>query len=132
VAPIIAFAYTTPALLAGAKTVTRRRWAERHARIFREGTRVDAWDRSPRIKIARRVATIRVLEEPRLERSDMVVLADWYLEGLEYLRAHGATDAEKALAERIWNGWVNHPHWLYVIRFELLTVLERPDRGGKR
>lgn len=37
---IISFAETTPALLADAKTVTRREWAEKHARSFKAGERV--------------------------------------------------------------------------------------------
>ena len=60
---IISFAWTTPALLAGAKTVTRRDWKGRHGMAFHEGDFVQAWDRSPRVG-GKQVATIQLTESP--------------------------------------------------------------------
>lgn len=58
---IISFAYTTDALLAGQKTVTRRDWAPSHAAKFYPGLVVDAWSRNPRVPGARKVAEIQIV-----------------------------------------------------------------------
>lgn len=68
---IISFAYTTDSLLAGEKTVTRRRWKESHMENFQrwydEGTRThDAWDRLP-IQGGKRVGKIRLTGRPYWE-----------------------------------------------------------------
>jgi hypothetical protein len=44
---IISFAWTTEALLNGKKTVTRRDWPDSHARKFRVGAIVTAYDKQP-------------------------------------------------------------------------------------
>lgn len=83
---IISFAHTTPALLAGKKTVTRRDWKPGHAAKFHSGLDVDAWDRSPRVKRARRVAEIRIVSvrlEPiqRLLDDPRYAEIEWRREG---------------------------------------------------
>ena len=45
---IISFAWTTPALLAGRKTVTRRDWSDRYALLFHADDFVAGYNRSPR------------------------------------------------------------------------------------
>lgn len=62
---IISFAWTTPQLLRGEKTVTRRDWSDKYARQFRAGDLVQAYDKSPRAG-GKRVATIEI-KEKRLE-----------------------------------------------------------------
>ena len=68
---IISFAYTTAKLLAGKKTVTRRRWAERQFKIwqnaYRSGKLVhDAYDKSPRAG-GKKIAQIRLTCQPYKE-----------------------------------------------------------------
>lgn len=60
---IISFAWTTPALLAGRKTCTRRDWTYGYAANFALGEEVAAYDRSPRA-FGQRVATIRLTALP--------------------------------------------------------------------
>ncbi len=55
----MAFTRTCRQLLAGTKTVTRRNWKPRYAKIFREGQRVKAWTASPHRK-GKPVAIIQV------------------------------------------------------------------------
>jgi hypothetical protein len=57
---IVSFAWTTTALLAGWKTVTRRKWAESHAAKFAPGVEFDAWNRAPYAG-GRKVASCRVV-----------------------------------------------------------------------
>lgn len=113
---IISFAHTSPALLAGAKTVTRRDWTAAHAAKFRTGMLVDAWDHSPRVR-GRKVATIRLTKDPYVE-SSADALGDFWAEGFGYLEEHGAA----AIVRGICLDWVDRPRPLFVVRFELVSV----------
>lgn len=84
---LISFAWTTPALLAGRKTCTRRTWAASHAAKFKIGTIVSAYDRLPRIG-GRKVATIRITTDPILERLASAPLSDFDAEGFRYFSEH--------------------------------------------
>ena len=122
---IVAFAHTTPSLLAGRKTRTRRKWKDVHAArvqkvIDRQGT-LDAWDFSPRVKpmrlrqglsAPRKVGVIRPL---RLVREDIAQMpdGDYEPEGFAYLAEQGLTiwgqDPQDAFdGWRAWGGvyWV--------------------------
>lgn len=78
----ISFAWTTPALLARAKSATRRMWAPSHAAKFRAGQIVDAYDRSPRLG-GRRVATIRIARDPWKQRTGLMDdVVDYEREGI--------------------------------------------------
>jgi hypothetical protein len=118
----ISFAWTTPALVAGRKTVTRRDWKDRYARSFHAGELLAAWDKQPRFKGARKVAIIRLTAAPAKESTAAMLPADWKAEGFEYLSSIGATlHGETPL--NVWRSWVMYPQDLWVVRFELVTVL---------
>lgn len=120
---IISFAWTTPALLAGEKTVTRRAWTPEHAARFREGDLVDAWNRSPRVgrsRGARKVATIRLTRDPWLQHTDEMRPEDFRREGFRWLREHG----EAETVDRITALWRDAPATLFVVEFELGQVFE--------
>lgn len=123
---IISFAYTTPALLAGAKTVTRRDWSDRHAALFDKGppAHVDAYDRSPRIG-GRKVAVIDVRSlgrEPIAEMPD----SDYEAEGFAWLHANGVTPPPSSafpdFSRTTFDAWRASGAVLYVVRFELVRV----------
>lgn len=116
---IISFAWTTPALLAGAKTVTRRDWSVDYARRFTVGMLVDAWDHSPRTRKGRKVATIRITRAPYIERSDVLSNEHYSREGFVWLREHG----DRETVARIMRTWGDNWRYLYVIEFELVEVL---------
>lgn len=133
---IISFAWTTPALLAGAKTMTRRDWSPSHAAHFKPGMLVDAWDRSPRTGKGRKVATIRITKAPWRQRTGLMTQADLDREGITWLKEHGY-DAPPpyggtALPRSAWNlwagDWVASNETVYVVEFELVDV-ERTMRG---
>lgn len=80
----ISFAWTTPALLAGRKTVTRRLWDDRFAQhfiwAFYRGDLVTAYDKNPR-NGGKPVATIRLTEKPHKERLREITEAEVQAEG---------------------------------------------------
>jgi hypothetical protein len=120
---LISFAWTSAALLAGAKTVTRRdEWTAAHAEHFRPEQLVDAWDRLPRVKGAKKIAVIRVRRAPYRERSDAIAPDQWHAEGFAWMQAYGSSD-DVVRASRIWLGWKQHPVELYVLEFELVSTI---------
>lgn len=118
---IVSFAWTTPALLAGAKTVTRRDWSPSHAAKFHAGMLVDAWDASPRTGRSRKVATIRLTRDPYLELTSDAPLEHYEREGFVWLDKHGLGD----LVAHTWREWRTKPQRLYVVEFALVEVVRR-------
>lgn len=131
---IISFAWTTPALLAGVKTMTRRDWDPGYARRFKSGMLVDAYDRSPRAR-GKKVATIRITRDPYLELvRDSLTPEVYEREGFNWLYLHG----HKATVDRIVEAWETDPDLKeWVIEFELVDVvgatlpLEGPSAQGR-
>lgn len=123
---IISFGWTTPALLAGEKTCTRRDWSASHAMSFRPGELVAAWNALPRVgKSPRQVATVRI---ESVTWSDEYPDEDWQREGFGYLQAHGLKigQTEPLALWRLWRQW--RPHQ-WVVRFELVEAREAPKAG---
>lgn len=117
---IISFGKTTPALVAGHKTVTRREWATKHANSFHSGEQVQAWSQSPRVPGAKRVATIRLTQNPRFEAARDIPDADWEAEGFGYMTREGLKlDGHDPVYT--WDRWRLSPPsaYLWVVRFEL-------------
>ena len=120
---IISFAWTTPALLASQKTVTRRDWKKAHALSFHADELVQAYDRGPRIG-GHQVATIRLTQDPYLEYSTVIPPLDWFNEGFDYLMNHGITlNGLPALA--VWEGWHTKVRLLWVVRFNLIEITKK-------
>lgn len=125
---IISFAHTTPALLAGAKTVTRRTWKPEHAAKFRAGDLVDAWDHVPRVRGARKVATIRILRNPWVQNSRELTEADYVTEGFAWLDANRhdstwLTDLAGVSWRHSFEEWRRNAEDCYVVEFELVSVV---------
>lgn len=114
----ISFAHTTPALLAGRKTVTRREWTDRHAKQFHEGDIVDAYDKSPR-NGGRKVARIRLTQKPYQERYCDVLAPDFESEGFAYIKEQGGKVLGKSVDD-LWEAWRSEKSWCWVVRFELV------------
>jgi hypothetical protein len=119
---IISFAWTTPALLAGAKTCTRRDWALEYALRFQQGEVCQAWNKSPRFK-GKDVARVRLLEKPYQENTKDAPDEDYKKEGFAWLKAHGILVVGKYDVDKLWNVWKTVGFDKWVVRFELLEVL---------
>lgn len=127
---IISFGWTTPALLAGMKTVTRRDWKPQHAEKFKAGMLVDAWNTSPRNTHMNphKVGTIRLTQDATIEFTRDAPSGDWYEEGFDYLEKRGLKVGRDTPRE-LWNRWLI-PEFhtrLYVVRFEVVELLEVPN-----
>ena len=78
---IISFAQTSPAVLDGSKTVTRRFWNDPYARRFKAGSVHQAWDRSPRTGKGRRIGEILITRTPYKELLGLMTEEHFQREG---------------------------------------------------
>ena len=118
---IISFNWTTPALVAGRKRVTRRNWMESHARRFHAGDVVAAYDRQPQYG-GHQVASIRLTQAPYRENTRDTPEEDYEEEGFAYMQELGAK-VDGLSPPVLWRSWHVFPRDLWVVRFELLEVL---------
>ena len=120
---IISFAETTPALLAGRKTVTRRDWQPLYASRFKALDLVQAWNSSPRVG-GKKVGIIELTEKPYLENTRDAPADDWEAEGFAYLTEIGATIFGGMTPLDLWTQWTNRGQGvtLWVVRFELVDI----------
>lgn len=119
---VISFAWTTPALVAGQKTCTRRAWDARYAARFKSGQLVQAYDRQPRFR-GKPVAIIRLTADPELQNTRDIPEEDYKREGFEYLQAAGIK-VDGLLPQALWTAWQIIPRDMWVVRFELVRLLE--------
>lgn len=125
---IISFAETTPALLAGRKTVTRREWNPTHAGRFKAGQEVQAWSKGPRVKGARRVGTIRITRTPYIEESAAIPDEDWEGEGFAFMETNDLRLFGGMTPRAVWDAWHSDPTPLWVVRFEVVRL--EPELRG--
>lgn len=113
---IISFDLTSPALVAGRKTRTRRDWAESHFKKFHIGDLVQAWDHSPRTRNAKRIGTIRITG---LKRENIALMPDedFEKEGFAYLQEAGLKIWGKT-PRRAFEDWMDSEREYYVVDFE--------------
>lgn len=86
----ISFGWTSPALLAGAKTVTRRDWKPGHAARFRAGLLVNAYDRLPMYG-GQIIGQVRLTADARIEPDSNAPDSDYEAEGFAWTLAHWDT-----------------------------------------
>jgi len=126
---IISFAWTTDALLAGAKTCARRGWSLEHVRKFRPGQLSQAYDRSPRVG-GKQIAIIRHTRHPYLQPTSQMTEADYIAEGFAWMEENGlmvpVKDKGRTLMlhpRRFFEIWKLSGAAPYVVRFELVEVI---------
>jgi hypothetical protein len=125
----ISFSWTSAALVAGHKTVTRRVWDERYAIGFHQGDMVEAFDRQPRYG-GTCIARIRV---QRLTYEAMSVMPDYDYEGEghAFYDAHPEFAPKQISGQRVLPGqfsrlsfdfWRRNGTSMWVLRFSLEEI----------
>ena len=117
---IISFSWTTPAVVAEVKRVTRRDWDREYAKFFTKNMLCQAYDKSPRVG-GKQFGVIKLTREPYLESTAIAPAIDYRLEGFEHLTRIGATVQGMTPAE-LWDEWHVRPQVLYVVRFRLVEL----------
>jgi hypothetical protein len=139
---ILSFGYTSPAFLAGEKTVTRRDWSLRTVAAYLKGESLDvatgrliggvihqAWDKVPHAG-GRKIGLIRLTHVPVCRPLSEMTEQDFADEGFEWFSQHPEVDLPAAAKAQLWypragESWrVAFERWrlsgqcLYVVRFE--------------
>ena len=113
----ISFSWTTQALLAGQKTVTRRAWKDSWAKHFRAGDFVAAYDKAP-FAGGKQIATIRLSSSAYQERVGDAPESDYHCEGLAWMANQGIR-IQGQLPGQFWDDWRMENPLVWVVRFEL-------------
>ena len=131
---IISFAWTTAALLAGRKTVTRRQWSRAYAARFYRGMIVDAYDRQPRYG-GKRIAVIQLTHVPIYQLDADMQDADFEGEGFAFMAEHPELipaafkmQPHETMLDRF-NLWRESGGSSWVIRFKLVQVIKESGNG---
>jgi len=119
----MSFAWTTDALLAERKKVTRRDWSKEYAARFRERTVHLAYNRLPRIG-GNKVGDVRISGPPYPEDTRNIPDADFELEGLKYMEEKGLLIRGRTPRE-FFEAWRQSPQVLFVVRFDLVFPCDR-------
>ncbi len=114
---IISFAWTTPALLSGEKTRTRREWNDKYAKQFKVGDLIQAYDKQPRFK-GKRVAIIKITSIKK-ENISLMPKEDYHKEGFAYLEKIGEKIFKKN-PKIAFKEWKEEGEDYWVIDFELV------------
>ena len=130
----ISFAWTTAALLAGRKTVTRRVGSDDYYGRFQAGDVLTAWDRSPMYK-GKRIAKIELTAKPYKEAMNLMPDEDYENEGFAYF------DENPEIIPKYWlkcfkfHGIKNFQEWfemmqksndqMWVIEFKVLETIQK-------
>lgn len=123
----ISFGWTTPPLLAGAKSVTRREWQDAHAARHHEGMRLYALNKDYRYG-GERIAIVRLTADPVKEPSSMAPETDYADEGFAWFEQHPhmlppnfrkrlGLDERGELSRRAFRMWLSGDHVFWVVRF---------------
>jgi hypothetical protein len=123
---IISFAWTTPAVVVGEKTQTRRDWSRKTivaaTKVLQAGASVQAYDKSPRFG-GKEFGTIRLTQIVAQEDSQTIPQEAWQAEGFHVLQTLGATIGKSTPID-VWNFWLygEEENVQAVVHFELLEL----------
>lgn len=118
---IVSFGWTVAALMAGAKSCTRRNWNDNYAHKFHCGMEVQAWDRLPRAG-GQKVALIRLTADVYQQRTGLMDANDYRLEGLLWMEMQGIKIKGQHPRE-FFEQWKEADELVYVVRFQLIRRL---------
>lgn len=94
----ISFGHTWPALVARAKSVTRRQWKAAQAKTFHAGDQVLALDKDRRAG-GQPIAELRLVDDVRSERLIDMPDSDYAAEGFSWFHAHEQAIPMSALGQ---------------------------------
>ena len=123
----ISFSWTSPSLLAGQKTVTRRDWNPQYAKRFKAGTIVTAYDKSPR-NGGKPIARLRLTHDATYEADADAPDSDWAEEGFKWFQNRYGPRLKdgRDVSRHGFNGWRQGGNSSYVVRFEVIEYLSGP------
>jgi len=120
--PPIPFTWTTPALLAGQKSVIRRDWLEEEVADFQVGRFAWAYDYIPQAGDAP-IAVIRFTNDPIREPTSLLTDHDYEKEGFAFLERFAFPIPEHVHPLReFFHLWKSMDIPLWVLRYEVVEL----------
>lgn len=114
---IISFAWTTPAIVAKRKTVTRREWNDKYAKRFKVGDICQPYDKNP--MYGGKPIKDRMIRIVSVKKEDIKTMPnqDFEHEGFAYLEEQGLTIWGKP-PRKAFEEWREEGGIYWVVRFE--------------
>ena len=127
---ILGFGWTWPALFATGelqKTVTRRKWINSHAKKFKAGALVSAYNKAPMYG-GQKIGIIRIQVVPYKENIKNMPDSDYYAEGFAYLAGPGnhllPASMPIGVTREGFEEWKKSKQKYWVVRFEVVELDE--------
>ncbi len=128
----LSFTWTTPALLAGAKTATRLPLADSHLGCWRAGMLVTAYREAP-ADGGRPVAVLQLTADPALEPLSTTPDSDYEAEGWAWLHEHQGLlprwIAAGDCCPQAFREWRTRATEMWVVRFRVVAVATADQIG---
>lgn len=116
----ISFAWTTKPFLANAKNVTRRYWKDIHAKKFKIGSIVDAYDKLP-YRGGKKIGTIILAKDPYQQRTNELTEEDYKREGLLWMEQNNVSINGKK-PRQFFEDWKKKDDLIWVVEFEKINT----------
>lgn len=117
---LISFAWTIEPFLANRKNVTRRYWKDSHAKKFKKGMIIDAFDKLP-YRGGKKIGEIKLTKDPYQQRTSEMKTHDFIQEGLYWMFENNKTIHGKDV-ETFFSDWIKKDDLVWVIEFEKINT----------
>ena len=126
----LTFGWLAIPMLEGAKTITLRDWGPTEGVQWQHGELFYAYD-TPPVEGGRRLAILRVMQEPFVEFTARLRMSDYHKLGFSYAMANRLMAPSGRTALQVWEDLHNNPESLWLLRFAVERIFEqgRKERG---
>lgn len=118
------FGWLVRPMLEGQKTMTLRDWGPIEGVQWQHGELFFAYDIPP-VEGGRRLALLRVMQEPFEDFTAGLRMADYHKLGFAYAMANQLTAPSGRTALEIWEDLIGHPRRLWLLRFQVQRIFEQ-------
>ena len=120
----LTFGWLAIPMLEGQKTITLRDWGPTEGVQWQHGELFYAYD-TPPVEGGRRLAILRVMQEPFVEFTAKLKMADYHKLGFSYAMANRLMTPSGRTALQVWEDLHNKPERLWLLRFAVERIFEQ-------
>ncbi|KKM94797.1 hypothetical protein LCGC14_1194760 [marine sediment metagenome] len=120
----LTFSWLARPMLEGQKTITLRDWGPTEGVQWQHGELFYAYD-TPPVEGGRRLAILRVMQEPFVEFTARLRMADYHKLGYSYAMANRLMSPSGRTALQVWEDLHNKPQSLWLLRFAVERIFEQ-------
>ncbi len=120
----LTFGWLAVPMLEGQKTITLRDWGPTEGVQWQHGELFYAYD-TPPVEGGRRLAILRVMQEPFVEFTARLRMSDYHKLGYSYAMANRLMAPSGRTALQVWEDLHNNPESLWLLRFAVERIFEQ-------